>query len=193
MEAPLNDPVNIGNPHEMTLLDLAKRIIPLTRSEIVFRPFPVDDPKVRQPDIGRARALLGMGGACGDRRRIAAHRRRVPGEAARRTIRTVSMECNSFRLDRQRFTPRSPSPNESRLTPCQGCTGCRRSQRAARSPSARKRDARHLSPHFRLRGSIGHNRSSPAENSGSLGSRWCSGHHPVGNAESGRLLDLMTD
>src|SRR3989454_571613 len=61
METPLNDPVNIGNPHEMTLLDLAKRIAQLTgsRSEIVFRPLPVDDPKVRQPDIGRARALLG--------------------------------------------------------------------------------------------------------------------------------------
>ena len=61
MQGPVNDPVNIGNPHEMTLLDLAKRIIKLTgsRSEIVFRPLPVDDPKVRQPDIGRARALLG--------------------------------------------------------------------------------------------------------------------------------------
>src|SRR6266852_4553931 len=61
MQAPVNDPVNIGNPHEMTLLDLAKRIIRLTgsRSEIVFRSLPVDDPKVRQPDIGRARALLG--------------------------------------------------------------------------------------------------------------------------------------
>ena len=61
MHAPVNDPVNIGNPHEMTLLELAKRIVRLTasRSEIVFRPLPVDDPKVRQPDIGRARALLG--------------------------------------------------------------------------------------------------------------------------------------
>jgi dTDP-glucose 4,6-dehydratase len=61
MQAPVNEPVNIGNPHEMTLLELAKRIIRLTgsRSEIVFRPLPVDDPKVRQPDIGRARALLG--------------------------------------------------------------------------------------------------------------------------------------
>src|SRR5499426_2754033 len=61
MQAPVNDPVNIGNPHEMTLLELAKRIIRLTasRSEIVFRPLPADDPKVRQPDIGRARALLG--------------------------------------------------------------------------------------------------------------------------------------
>jgi dTDP-glucose 4,6-dehydratase len=56
-----NEPVNIGNPHEMTLLELAKRILRLTgsRSEIVFRPLPEDDPKVRQPDIGRARAQLG--------------------------------------------------------------------------------------------------------------------------------------
>jgi len=61
MHAPVNDPVNIGNPQEMTLLDLAKRIIRLagSRSEIVFRPLPVDDPKVRQPDITRARTLLG--------------------------------------------------------------------------------------------------------------------------------------
>jgi dTDP-glucose 4,6-dehydratase len=56
-----SEPVNIGNPQEMTLLELAKRIIRLTgsRSEIVFRPLPEDDPKVRQPDIGRARSLLG--------------------------------------------------------------------------------------------------------------------------------------
>jgi dTDP-glucose 4,6-dehydratase len=61
MRVPVNDPVNLGNPHEMTLLDLAKRILRLSgaRSEIAFRPLPEDDPKVRQPDIGRARALLG--------------------------------------------------------------------------------------------------------------------------------------
>jgi dTDP-glucose 4,6-dehydratase len=61
MQAPVNDPVNIGNPHEMTLLELGKRILRLTgsQSEIVFRPLPVDDPKVRQPDITRARTLLG--------------------------------------------------------------------------------------------------------------------------------------
>jgi len=61
MRAPVNDPVNLGNPQEMTLLELAKRILRLTgaRSEIVFRPLPTDDPKVRQPEIGRARALLG--------------------------------------------------------------------------------------------------------------------------------------
>ena len=45
----------------MTLLALAERVIALTgsRSRIVFRPLPEDDPKVRQPDIGRARAVLG--------------------------------------------------------------------------------------------------------------------------------------
>ena len=61
MHAPVNDPVNIGNPREMTLLELAKHVIHATgsTSDIVFRPLPVDDPRVRQPDIGRARRLLG--------------------------------------------------------------------------------------------------------------------------------------
>jgi dTDP-glucose 4,6-dehydratase len=61
MQSRVTAPVNIGNPHEMTLLELAKRIIRLSRSasEIVFRPLPEDDPKVRQPDITRARTLLG--------------------------------------------------------------------------------------------------------------------------------------
>ncbi|HET8577258.1 MAG TPA: UDP-glucuronic acid decarboxylase family protein [Methylomirabilota bacterium] len=61
MNAPVNDPVNLGNPREMTLLELAKQVLRLSgsRSEIVFRPLPTDDPKVRQPDIGRARQLLG--------------------------------------------------------------------------------------------------------------------------------------
>ncbi len=61
MHASVTDPVNIGNPQEMTLLELAKRIIRLTgsASEIAFAPLPEDDPKVRQPDIARARTLLG--------------------------------------------------------------------------------------------------------------------------------------
>jgi dTDP-glucose 4,6-dehydratase len=61
MERGTSEPVNLGNPQEMTLLELAKRILRLTnsRSEIVFRPLPVDDPKVRQPDITRARTQLG--------------------------------------------------------------------------------------------------------------------------------------
>jgi len=54
-------PVNLGNPYEMSLLDLARKVIALTgsKSTIVHRPLPVDDPKVRQPDISRARELLG--------------------------------------------------------------------------------------------------------------------------------------
>jgi dTDP-glucose 4,6-dehydratase len=53
--------VNIGNPREMTLLDLAKAVIEATgsTSEIVYEALPVDDPQVRQPDITRARQLLG--------------------------------------------------------------------------------------------------------------------------------------
>ena len=56
-----HDPVNIGNPHEMTILEFAERIRRLTStsSPIVFRPLPVDDPKTRQPDITLARARLG--------------------------------------------------------------------------------------------------------------------------------------
>ena len=55
-----NDPVNIGNPNEMTVAGIAERIISLTAStsRIVHRPLPVDDPKVRQPDISRARQVL---------------------------------------------------------------------------------------------------------------------------------------
>ncbi|HET7572820.1 MAG TPA: UDP-glucuronic acid decarboxylase family protein [Gaiellaceae bacterium] len=54
-------PVNIGNPREMTLLELAQAVIEATgsKSEIVFEALPVDDPQVRQPDITRARQLLG--------------------------------------------------------------------------------------------------------------------------------------
>jgi len=57
----LSEPVNIGNPDELTVLYLAKEIIELagSTSRIVFKQLPEDDPKVRQPDITRARELLG--------------------------------------------------------------------------------------------------------------------------------------
>jgi dTDP-glucose 4,6-dehydratase len=60
-ESKVNDPVNIGNPHEMTIEEIARTIIKMTgsKSKIVYRPLPEDDPKVRQPDITRARTLLG--------------------------------------------------------------------------------------------------------------------------------------
>ena len=61
MESDINDPVNIGNPQEMTIEAIARMIITLTgsKSRLVYRPLPEDDPKVRQPDITRARRLLG--------------------------------------------------------------------------------------------------------------------------------------
>ena len=60
-ESDVHLPVNIGNPKEMSLLELAEAVIEATesRSEIVFEALPVDDPQVRQPDITRARQLLG--------------------------------------------------------------------------------------------------------------------------------------
>ena len=60
-ESKENDPINIGNPHEMTIEAIARTIIRMTGSgsKLVYRPLPEDDPKVRQPDITRARTLLG--------------------------------------------------------------------------------------------------------------------------------------
>jgi dTDP-glucose 4,6-dehydratase len=56
----VNDPVNIGNPHEMTIEEMARMIIKMTgaTSKIIYKPLPTDDPKIRQPDITRARTLL---------------------------------------------------------------------------------------------------------------------------------------
>jgi nucleoside-diphosphate-sugar epimerase len=58
--------VNIGNPHEMSVLEIAEMIIEISKeissgssSELVFEPLPEDDPKRRCPDIGRAREVLG--------------------------------------------------------------------------------------------------------------------------------------
>ncbi|TMA68184.1 MAG: SDR family oxidoreductase [Deltaproteobacteria bacterium] len=54
-------PINIGNPHEMTVLEFAEKIIALTgsKSTIAYKPLPEDDPQVRQPDITKARKILG--------------------------------------------------------------------------------------------------------------------------------------
>ena len=60
-QSDFHEPVNIGNPREMTIKQFAEEIIRIigTKSGIEYRPLPVDDPKVRQPDIGRAKKLLG--------------------------------------------------------------------------------------------------------------------------------------
>jgi dTDP-glucose 4,6-dehydratase len=59
--ADFHEPVNLGNPNEVSVLDFAREILELSgsKSEIVFKPLPQDDPKVRRPDISRARQLLG--------------------------------------------------------------------------------------------------------------------------------------
>jgi len=61
LDSEVHEPVNIGNPGEFTILQLAELIVELTgsASQIVFEPLPEDDPTQRQPDIGRARSLLG--------------------------------------------------------------------------------------------------------------------------------------
>jgi len=86
MNTRFNQPVNIGNPVEMTILEFAKLIIELTesKSEIVYRPLPQDDPQTRQPDITRARDLLGwephVSVEEGLRRTIDWYRSLIPGD-----------------------------------------------------------------------------------------------------------------
>lgn len=79
------EPINLGNPKEMTILELAKKVRDLVGNhvEIVFKPLPVDDPKVRRPDITRAKTLLGwepnVGLEDGLRETIAYFRGRIHG------------------------------------------------------------------------------------------------------------------
>jgi dTDP-glucose 4,6-dehydratase len=59
-QSDVHEPVNIGNPHELKIIDLAKLVIKLTnsKSKIIYNPLPVDDPKLRQPDVAKVRSLL---------------------------------------------------------------------------------------------------------------------------------------
>jgi dTDP-glucose 4,6-dehydratase len=61
MDEDVHNPVNLGNPRELRVIEIAERILEITgsKSSIDYRPLPVDDPKVRRPDIGRAISLLG--------------------------------------------------------------------------------------------------------------------------------------
>ena len=61
MNTSVNEPINLGNPQELTILELAETIRAIAGSDVplVFKPLPVDDPKVRRPDITRAKRLLG--------------------------------------------------------------------------------------------------------------------------------------
>jgi dTDP-glucose 4,6-dehydratase len=57
------DPVNVGNPHEITIGQFAEEIIKLTGTDqkVIYKPLPTDDPKQRQPDIAKAKAILNWG------------------------------------------------------------------------------------------------------------------------------------
>jgi dTDP-glucose 4,6-dehydratase len=61
LQSECNEPLNLGNPYEVTILEFAQKVLSLTgsRSSIVHKPLPVDDPKIRCPDIGKARERLG--------------------------------------------------------------------------------------------------------------------------------------
>jgi dTDP-glucose 4,6-dehydratase len=62
MESDFHEPINLGNPDEVTILEIAREIrdlIPGSTSEIIHQPMPPDDPKVRRPDITRAKQVLG--------------------------------------------------------------------------------------------------------------------------------------
>jgi dTDP-glucose 4,6-dehydratase len=61
LAADFHEPVNLGNPNEVSILDFAREILELSgsQSQIAFKPLPQDDPKVRRPDVTRARTLLG--------------------------------------------------------------------------------------------------------------------------------------
>ena len=60
MHAQINEPVNLGNPKEFTIMELARLVISLTgtKSKIVYKTLPLDDPRQRQPDISRAKKEL---------------------------------------------------------------------------------------------------------------------------------------
>jgi nucleoside-diphosphate-sugar epimerase len=74
MESDFHEPINLGNPQELTILDIAREIlalIPESRSQIVHMPMPPDDPRVRCPDITRAKQVLGWSPKVGRREGLA--------------------------------------------------------------------------------------------------------------------------
>jgi dTDP-glucose 4,6-dehydratase len=84
LHADFHEPVNLGNPNEVSILDFAREILKLTdsKSELQFKPLPQDDPKLRRPDISRARRLLDweprVDRAEGLRRTLAYFRAKIP-------------------------------------------------------------------------------------------------------------------
>ncbi len=107
-----HDPVNLGNPYEMSLLELAETVIEVTgsRSEIVFEALPQDDPKVRQPDITLAREVLGW------------QPETLLADGLKMTIERSGIE----RLVGIAPSRRPPDPRPARAAPTAGARSCRR-------------------------------------------------------------------
>jgi dTDP-glucose 4,6-dehydratase len=89
LKSDFHEPVNVGNPNEVTILEFAQEILKLSgsKSKIEYRPLPQDDPRVRKPDITRARQLLGWEPKVGrdeGLRRTLAYFQRIVGAAAGR-------------------------------------------------------------------------------------------------------------
>ena len=111
-ESGYHDPVNIGNPDEFTLLELAETVKEVTgsSSEIVFEALPVDDPKQRQPDITLARELLGWSPEVSLREGLRAHDRAVRRRGAGRLSAAEIAIADRYicdRLERYIASPRS--------------------------------------------------------------------------------------
>ena len=100
-----NDPVNIGNPREMTIKEIAETIIRMTgsTSKIVYKPLPTDDPKQRRPDITRARTLLELGAEGAARRRAGQDDRLLPHQGQDR-VGCSRLDSSAFRRDRSRVS-----------------------------------------------------------------------------------------
>ena len=166
-ESGLHHPVNIGNPNEFTLLELAQQVIEVTgsRSEIVYEALPTDDPQVRQPDISLAREMLGwepkvelregLAPHAGEVRRRSPHRRRRR-PSRRRARRGRLLETNPCQTPNRDTNARpaalraaepqladAPSqtqdpPERAARTPCRGRLRRSRSRPSTCAASARR-------------------------------------------------------
>ncbi len=166
MESSINDPVNIGNPHEMSIEEMAKLIIKMTgsSSKLVLRPLPTDDPKVRKPDITRARTLLGW-------------EPKVPlEEGLTSTIEYFRKKMGISGVRRVNFlTAAGPHPRGSGQRRHDGA-GCRRPTPAARASAAMA--ALGVSAHPRGSGqrrltALGVRRPTPAARASAAGGAGC--------------------
>ena len=122
-------PVNLGNPEEFTILDLAKKIIAMTgsRSKIVFKPLPSDDPTQRQPDIALAKQKLGLAAEGrlsmrASKRRSIISGRNLPARRQAPQLGDSGLRPDSMKNDRTRHHCRHPCP--IRLDPVSGKVPC---------------------------------------------------------------------